>query len=149
MKAIHVLLISIFITMSMTSNAQNDKNRSEMGKVCRVYSGEGVYVTTCRIGPEKNNESLILVNGLDHPWNEKIWKAKVLKNNENFDYQIQLDGKPFIIFTYRSNYYSYTVYLKDFGGEKNEQSVSYDKDESNACSPEIFLNQYLEQQSKK
>lgn len=149
MKTIIVILTTVI--MSITANAQNkNANRPEMGSVCKTYKGEGIYVTTARIGAEKNNEVLIGITGVDHKWNGKIFKAKVKKNNANFDYVIQVDGQDYHIFIYRENWNGgYSVYLKDYGSGKIEQRVAYDEWESKSCKPEYLLTEYLEQQEKK
>lgn len=149
MKTIFVMLTTTIMSIHF-ANAQNKAERPEMGKVCKTYRGEGIYVTTARIGPEKNNEVLIGVTGVDHQWNGKIFKAKVKKNNANFDYVIQVDGKDYHIFIYRESWSGgYSVYLKDYGSGKIEQRVAYNEWESKDCNPEHLLTEYLEQQEKK
>lgn len=143
-----IALVAVVMISAGTIRAQSNSARPEMGKVCSVYSGEGIYVTTCRIGPEKNSEALVGVTGVDHQWNGRLFKAKVIRNNANFDYEIQADGKPYHIFIYRDNG-GYSVYLKNYGSGKTEQRVTYDKWESQRCKPEYLLTEYLEQQEKK
>lgn len=149
MKAIIVLLTAAIMSINY-ANAQSKNERPEMGKVCKTYKGEGIYVTTARIGAEKNNEVLIGITGVDHQWNGKIFKAKVKKNNANFDYVIKVDGQDYHIFVYRENWNGgYSVYLKDYGSGKIEQRVAYNEWESKDCKPEYLLTEYLEQQEKK
>lgn len=151
MKSIIVILTAAIMSISITTNAQSkNDNRPEMGSVCKTYKGEGIYVTTARIGAEKNNEVLIGITGVDHKWNGKIFKAKVKKNNANFDYVINVDGQDYHIFVYRENWNGgYSVYLKDYGSGKIEQRVAYDEWQSKDCKPEYLLTEYLEQQEKK
>ncbi len=149
MKTLFVMLTVILMSIHFV-NAQDKAERPEMGMVCRTYKGDGIYVTTARIGPEKNNEVLIGITGVDHQWNGKIFKARVVKNNANFDYVIKVDDKDYHIFIYRENWNGgYSVYLKDYGSGKIEQRVAYDEWESNSCKPEYLLTEYLEQQQKK
>lgn len=145
MKYISALLATAMACAGISANAQSESDRPEMGNVCRTYSGDGIYVTTARIGPEQNREVLIGVTGVDHRWNGKLFKAKVKTNNADFDYVIQVDGQDYHIFVHRKNS-GYSVYLKNYGGGKIEQRVSYSERSSSECKPEYLLTEYLEQQ---
>lgn len=146
-----IILSYLFTLLSMFAMAQNN-NRPEMGKVCKAYSSdEGLYVVTCRIGAEANNEVLIGINGVDHPWNGKIFKAKVIKktsissSNADIDYKITDGSKEYNVLTYSSTS-GYTIYLKPFGNTKGVNRAVYNKYKSNDCDPEWLLTQYLNQQ---
>lgn len=136
----------------ITSNAEAQKNdRPEVGKYCKVYrDGEGLRVTITRIGKEKDNEVLIGIQGIDHSWDKKIFKAKVTGYDDKLDYTISHNGKTYIIITYRGGYGSgYSIYLpKENNVEKTDRRLVYDEAFSNECKPEWLLTEYLEQKEK-
>lgn len=138
-----IALIAISCMMIAIAPATFAQKRPEVGNVCKVYTGEeGLRISTCRVGSVENNEVLIGIMGIDHPWNSKIFKAKVKQYDGKEDYEIMVNGKPYVIMTYR-NYYE--IYLTPYGTTKAEQYVSYDKNVSQECKPEWLLTEYLEQ----
>lgn len=140
MKKIAFLAIAFLMIFSLNSKAQN---RPEMGSVCKAYIGEeGLRITTCRIGSPENNEVLLGIMGIDHPWSGKIFKAKVRKYDGKEDYEITVDGKSYVIMTYRDYY---EVYLTEYGTTKATQYVAYNQDASQECKPEWLLTEYFEQ----
>ncbi len=145
MKAI--LSFTLIVMCTISALAQ----RPEVANVCKVYTGkEGLLISTCRIGEEPKNEVLLKVTGVDHPWNNRIFKstANKYKNNSsssefNIDYQITDGGKTYTILTYRDGIF--TAYLTPFGTLQTEHKLVYDEYGSRECRPERFLTEYLEQ----
>lgn len=145
-----IILSALFALISMATMAQNN-NRPEMGKVCKTYNGgEGLYIVTCRIGAESNNEVLIGINGIDHPWSGKIFKAKMIKksnissSNVSIDYQITDGGKQYNVLTYSENS-GFNIYLKPYASTQVAHRAGYDEGRSKDCDPEVLLTQYLAQ----
>ena len=125
-------------------------NRPQVGKFCKLYrAGEGLIVSLVRIGPEANNETLIGFNGFDHPWNEKIFKAKVVTADGRQEFTIQNNGRPWVVLVMRERYGQSTVFVPKYGSEQVERPVAYSQELSGQCDPDIFLSQYLNQQAKK
>lgn len=149
------ILLAIFLSViSMYTMAQNKTTRPEVGNVCKVYSGtEGLRITTCRLGAEDKNEALLGFSGVDHPWNGKIFKAKLKKfknnsnsNNFNIEYTIEWKGKQYNVLTFKEGYGSgFTAYMMPYGSLQVEHRLAYDEYGSSGCSPERFLTEYLEQ----
>lgn len=146
-----ILLLSVLSGfISLNAMAQN---RPEVGNVSKVYSGaEGLIITTCRLGPEKNNESLLKIEGVDHPWNGKIFKAKMRKtknnsatNNFDIDYEIEWQGKNYNVLTYRTTQNVFKAYMMPFGSLQVEHRLDYDQYGSSSSSPERLLTEFLEQ----
>lgn len=146
-----IVLSMLFGIFSLCAIAQNQ--RPEVGNVCKVYTGnEGLIITTARVGPEKNDEVLLKVEGVDHPWNGKIFKAKMTKrksnslnNNFDIDYEIEWEGKKYNVLTYRDQYSQFKAYMMPFGSLQVEHSLGYDKGNSSYCSSERLLTEFLEQ----
>lgn len=157
MKVIKKVTTLIFVLFSLCTMSMAQGKRPEVGTVCKVYTGaEGLMITTCRLSEESKNEALIGFSGVDHPWNGKIFKAKVNKfksnsnnNNFNLDYQIEWQGKKYTILTYRDSYRGgFTAYLTPYGSLQPEHALSYNEGASSNCSPERLLTEYLEQEKK-
>lgn len=145
MKKIFFVGLCAILCMSF-QNVFAQTKRPEVGNVCKVYTGyEGIRISTCRVGPVENNEVLIGIMGIDHPWNSKIFKAKVNKYNGKEDYEIKVNGKPYVLITYRDYY---MIYLTPYGTTKEEQYIWYNKDASSECKPEWLLTEYLEQEAR-
>lgn len=151
-----ILSVVLFSIISIYTMAQNKTDRPEVGNVCKVYSGtEGLRITTCRVGAEDKNEALLGFSGVDHPWNGKIFKAKLKKfknnsnsNNFNIDYTIEWKGKQYTVLTFREGYSAvFTAYMMPFGSLQVEHNLKYDEYGSSSCSPERFLTEYLEQKN--
>jgi hypothetical protein len=118
--------------------------RPQVGKYAKVYKGsEGMYLTLVRIGPAENNEALLTIEGIDHPWDGKIMIAKAKKYPDKTEYTIQVDGKDYVVFINRSG--AGEVYLQNGG---NPDYAYYDADRSRQVIPEHFLTAYLKQQDK-
>lgn len=118
--------------------------RPQVGKYAKVYKGsEGLYLTIVNIGPAENMEALLLIEGIDHPWDGKFMIAKAKKYSNKTEYVIQVDGKDYVVFINRSG--SGEVYLEKSG---NPDHVAYNEEFSRQVIPEHFLTKYLEQQDK-
>jgi hypothetical protein len=140
-----------FLGIISCSYSQEYKNvRPEVSQYCKVYhDNENLQVSTTRIGIAENNEILIEIFGIDHPFDKKIFKAKVNEYNTNTDYIIQFEGKDWVIMTKRGteNSINYAVYLPNKGKKATEFSIIYSKDLSNQCKPEYLLTAFLEQKN--
>lgn len=144
MKTISLIFFAAFSCFAINVQGQVT-NETEMGKVCKVYSGsEGLRVVMGRIGDEANNEMLIGIEGIDHPWSGKIFKAKVTKFDSKMDITIEVDGKPWTLLTYR---YDYILYLSKYGNENPERRLKYSETSSQDCKPEWLRADYLKQEA--
>ena len=145
-----ILLSIILATTAMAQTKKTGDNRPQVGKFCKLYrAGEGLIVSLVRVGPETNNEMLIGFNGFDHPWNETIFKAKVVTADGRQEFTIQNNGRPFVVLVMRERYGQSTVFVPKYGSEQVERPVSYSQELSAQCDPDIFLSQYLNQPTKK
>jgi hypothetical protein len=148
MRKLSCLCCSLFfLSYVSTVNAQESKKstRPEVGNYCKVYiNNENLQITTTRVGKSENNEILFEVFGIDHPFDKKIFKAKVLEYNNNMDITIQYEGKDWVIATKRGDD-NFMVYLPNKGKKSSEFNIAYSKDLSNQCKPEFLLTAYLEQ----
>lgn len=144
MKKIFIRSILMSVIFIFTGSLALAQARPQVGKYAKVYKGsEGLYLTVARIGPAENNETLLVIEGVDHPWDGKIFIAKTQKYPNKTEYAIQVDGKDYVVFINRSG--SGEVYLQKIG---NPDHVYYDEDRSKQVIPEHFLTAYLKQQEK-
>ncbi len=146
------VLLGLLFTLSFTTmtNAQNSKTkRPEVAQYCKVYSSnENLQVTTTRIGKEENNEILFELVGIDHPFDKKIFKAKVNEGSDNISITIKYEGEDWVIASQRGGsswYNDFTVYLPNKGKKMSEYVIFYSKEISNQCKPEWLLTAFLEQ----
>ncbi len=124
--------------------------RPEVGRYCKVYrAGEGLKVLLLRVGPESKNESLVALDGFDHPWDGKIFKASVTKADGRQEFMIQNNGRPFVVLVFRERYGQSTLFVPKYGTEETERPLIYSEDLSAECKPDILLSQYLQQQTPK
>lgn len=149
-----LLIIGFLILLvSLTAFAQTKKpndGRSEVGRYCKVYrAGEGLKVSLIRIGPEANNEMLVGLDGFDHPWEGKIFRAKVVTADGRQEFTIQNNGRPFVVLAMRERYGQSTLFVPKYGTEQTERPISYSEELSGRCDPDIFLSQYLNQKAGK
>jgi hypothetical protein len=146
MKKIFPKLIFMTAILLFTGSLSLAQSRPQVGKYAKVYKGsEGLYLTLVRIGPAENNEALLTIEGVDHPWDGKIMIAKAKKYPQKTKYAIQVNGEDYVIFINRSG--SGEVYLQGKGSD-NPDHVYYDEDRSRQVIPEHFLTAYLKQQDK-
>jgi hypothetical protein len=144
MKRIYSKLLLMAAVLLFTGTLALAQARPQVGKYAKVYKGsEGLYLTLVRIGPAENNETLVTIEGIDHPWDGKIMIAKAKRYPRKTEYTIQVDGKDYVVFINRSG--SGEVYLRKGG---NPDHVYYDEDRSRQVIPEHFLTAYLKQQDK-
>lgn len=123
--------------------------RPEIGRYCKVYrAGEGLKVLLLRVGPEAKNESLVGLDGFDHPWDGKIFKASVARADGRQEFTIYNNGRPFVILVFRERYGQSTLFVPKYGTEETERPLNYSEDLSAECKPDILLSQYLNQQKK-
>jgi hypothetical protein len=150
MKKLTRFCLLLLIGITTVSNAQDGKKtRPEVAQYCKVYvNNENLQVSTTRIGKEENNEILIEIFGIDHPFDKKIVKAKVVEYNNSIDMTMQHEGKDWIIITKRGSESwndTFTVYLPNKGKKSSQFNIAYSKELSNQCKPEFLLTAYLEQ----
>ncbi len=146
------LTLALLFTLSFATmtNAQNSKTkRPEVAQYCKVYtSNENLQVTTTRIGKAENNEILFELVGIDHPFDKKIFKAKVNESNDNISITIKYEGDDWVIASKQGDsswYNDFMVYLPNKGKKMSEYNIFYSKEISNGCKPEWLLTAYLEQ----
>ena len=143
----------LFILVSLTAFAQTkkaDNSRPAVGKYCKVYrAGEGLKVYLLRIGPESNNETLVGLDGFDHPWDGKIFRAKVVTADGRQEFTIQNNGRPFVVLVMRERYGQSTLFVPKYGTEQPERPIAYSEQLSTDCKPDILLSQYLNQPAGK
>jgi hypothetical protein len=144
------ILGQLFLTLSATvAYAQDSKTRPEVGQYCKVYIGdENLQITTVRLGKEENKEALLEVVGIDHPFDNKIFKVKVKETDNSTEMVIQWESKDWVILTKKtSNYGSemVTIYLPNKGKKLSEYNIYYTKELSGKCRPEYILTAFLQQ----
>jgi hypothetical protein len=146
-----VFLGSLLFALSFSNvNAQDGKkSRPEVAQYCKVYvDNENLQITTTRLGKPENNEILIEVLGIDHPFDKKIFKAKVQESTGSMDITIQYEGKDWVMITKRGSESwndNLMVYLPNKGKKSSEFRIIYSKELSNQCKPEFLLTAFLEQ----
>lgn len=143
-----ILIASLFAALfNLTAFAQiKTTTRPEVGKYCKVYrAGEGLKVYLLRIGPEVKNETLVGFDGFDHPWDGKIFKAKVVTADGRQEFTIQNEGRPFVVLVFRERYGQSTLFVPKYGTELPERPIAYSESLSKECDPDILLSQYLNQ----
>jgi hypothetical protein len=144
------LLIVLFSLPALAQTRKTNDGRPEVGKFCKLYrAGEGLIVSLVRVGAEANNETLIGFNGFDHPWDGKIFKAKVVTADGRQEFTIQNNGRPFVVLVMRERYGQSTLFVSKYGTEQVERPITYSQELSGQCDPDIFLSQYLNQQAGK
>ena len=143
------LSVPVLLAQSAKETPRPNTARPEIGRYCTVYrAGEGLKVLLLRIGPENKNESLVALDGFDHPWDGKIFKASVTKADGRQEFMIQNNGRPFVVLVFRERYGQSTLFVPTYGTEETERSLVYSEDLSAECKPDILLSQYLQQQTK-
>ncbi|GAB3643418.1 hypothetical protein [Spirosoma arcticum] len=144
------LIVVLLSGYAQAQSGKSDAARPEIGRYCKVYrAGEGLKVVLLRVGPEAKNESLVAVDGFDHPWDGKIFKASVVKADGRQEFTIQNNGRPFVILVFRERYGQSTLFVPKYGTEETERPLSYSEELSANCKPDILLSQYLNQQAQK
>lgn len=144
------LLAALLSLSAIAQTAKPEAPRPEIGKYCKVYrAGEGLKVLLLRVGPENKNESIVALDGFDHPWDGKIFKASVVKADGRQEFTIQNNGRPFVALVFRERYGQSTLFVPKYGTEETERPLSYSEELSANCKPDILLSQYLNQQAKK
>lgn len=148
-----ISLISLLVygqASGQSNAARPNAARPEVGKYCKVYrAGEGLKVLLLRVGPESKNEALVALDGFDHPWDGKIFKASVVKADGRQEFTIQNNGRPFVVLVFRERYGQATLFVPKYGTEETERPISYSEELSATCKPDILLSQYLNQQAGK
>lgn len=142
----YLAVSALIMTLGVGTAAANDDKRPEVGEIGKAYRGqEGLELRVLRYGKESKNEVILEYSGIDHKWNHKIWKAKVVNAGNGQDYVIEVDGKPYSTVVMRRGWgdsNSYEVYLPN--GPKG-MKVFYDSEMSKDMVPQHFLTAYLKQ----
>jgi hypothetical protein len=150
MKKIVFLATLFLLVFTIITQAQEGR-RPEVGKYCKVYvDNENLQITTVRVGDPESNEILFEVFGIDHPFDKKIFKAKVTEVDNRTNIIIKYEGKDWTIATKKSGDIgneNYTVYLPNKGKKYSEFTIVFSKELSNQCKPEYLLTAYLEQKN--
>lgn len=142
-----ISLLFCIVCLSATTMSQPADN-GETGRYCKKYNGgEGVIVTIMRIGDDKSNEALVAIEGVDHSWDRKIFKAKVNSYDNKKDFTISVKGKSFTALTWRDGRYILML-PKENAIEQMEFYLAYSKDLSGECKPEWLLKEYKEQKTE-
>jgi hypothetical protein len=143
------LIFLAFFTSAIQAQQIKTSDRPEVGKYCKVYvDNENLQISMVRIGDRQNDEILFEVFGIDHPFDKKIFKAKVTEVDDRTNITIKYEGKDWIIASKKGDGYSnqnFMVYLPNKGKKNSEISITYSKELSNNCKPEYLLTAYLEQ----
>ena len=98
-------------------------------------AGEGLKVLLLHVGPESKNESLVALDGFDHPWDGKIFKANVVRADGRQEFTIQNNGRSFVFLVFRERYGQWTLFVPKYGIEEVERLLVYSEDLSAACKP--------------
>ncbi len=151
-----LVLLSLLVVWSgfsaygQTKPVSIQDGRPEIGRYCKVYqAGEGLKLYLLRIGPESNNETLVGLDGFDHPWDGKIFKSSVVTADKRQEFTIQNNGRPFVVLVMRERYGPSTLFVPKYGTPQPERPVVYSESLSAECKPDVLLSQYLSQQAKK
>lgn len=144
------LMACLLSLTAFSQNKMSETARPQVGKYCKLYkAGEGLVVSLLRVGPESNNEMLVGFNGFDHPWDEKIFKAKVVSADGRQEFTIRYEDRPFVVLVIRERYGQSTLFVPKYGTEQPERPLQYSQQLSAECDPDIFLSQYINQQKEK
>lgn len=116
----------------------------EIGIIVKVFKGEeGLMVSLLRYGPEENNEFLLKIENIDHPWNHKIFKLKKHGDDYKAKYWTYEDGVPKgILLISGRDYSGYKIFLKN---RSSGIYLRYDEVLSGSSVPKDLLDEYLQQ----
>ncbi|TFW25024.1 hypothetical protein E4L96_05700 [Massilia arenosa] len=136
MRKQFVLLI---IGLALATQATAERGRPEVARYVKAYQGaDGVEVFITRIGPPNAREVLVQINGVDHPLDQRVLKARGDAVPAGTQYVATVDGKPLPL-----------LILGPAGGAELVAPVrtplQYDKNLSRQSQPEHMLTDYLEQ----
>ncbi|MCK5241850.1 hypothetical protein KAR34_05300 [bacterium] len=123
------------------------EKRAEVSKYAKVYTGyESVEVTTLRYGPRKNNEALVLIQGIDHEWDGKIILHKIIKKPDEIMMKRTGDEKEWVtIVNPTDNYSNETILLSIPKYQPKKICLKYNAKKSKNTKPKHILTQYLDQ----
>jgi hypothetical protein len=140
-----VFLSFMFCIQGAMTGAMADE-RPEMGRYVKAFSGDlGVVVRLTRIGPPSNNEVILQVEGVDHPWDKMIVKHRVEYANNRETYTATLpNGSEFQTFLLTET--TGQLYLPN---TNRAMRVSYDGALASQENPQHFLTAYLKQEAEK
>ena len=92
------------ITAAAKAPETRPKDYTEVGQYAEVYQGQkNLQVTIIPLGAQEKKEALVVVSGIDHPWNKRvfltnIWSTITARSGEDFvhktiDYVTKVNGK--------------------------------------------------------
>lgn len=135
MKKLLGLLLALFCYSAFADDA-----RPEVSRYTRAYSGdEGIQVFVTRIGPAEKGEVLIMVSGVDHPFDGVIRKGRVESSERQRRYMIGKDSTLLIL-----EGTSGAVYLPWLPNNLRNMRVQYDSSLSAQANSEHLLTRWLE-----
>lgn len=132
------------------------EKRQEVSKYAKVYTGyESVEVTTLRYGPRKNNEALVLIQGIDHEWDGKIILHKIIKKPDEIIMKRTGDEKEWVTIVNPTDNYSKVNSADNYSNEiillsipkyqPKKICLKYNAKKSKDTKPKHVLTQYLDQ----
>ena len=130
----------------MTSSHAEDK-LPEMSPYTTAYSGgEGYRVWIARIGPKANQEALVQISGIDHKFDGRVLRAKLVSsaNGANVKYTATVDGQSYELLTVEGTRATLRI-----TGAPWSSDLSYDKTLVNDRAPQHLLTDYLENSQAK
>lgn len=135
-----VVILSFVFCMQ---NAIADE-RPEVGRYVLAFTGDlGVTVWMTRLGPLGNNEVIMQVEGVDHPWDKVIVKHRVEYGADRETYVATLpDGSEFRTFLLTGT--TGELYLPS--GHRTMR-LTYDRALAAQGKPQHFLTDYLKQEA--
>lgn len=138
-----LLVILSFVFCIQNAAAEE---RPEVGRYVKAFTGDlGITVWMTRLGPPGNNEVIIQVEGVDHPWDKVITKHRVEYGSDRETYVATLaDGSEFRSFLLTGT--SGELYLPS---AQRTMRVSYDRALAAQGNPQHFLTDYLKQEAAK
>lgn len=86
------------LTIGLMSTSSAAENRPEMSRYTTAYSGgEGFRVWVARFGPKENQEALVQISGIDHKFDGRVIRAKVIPGlgGNSVKYVATVDGQAY------------------------------------------------------
>jgi hypothetical protein len=139
------LILSFVFCIHSAAMADERPARPEVGRYIKAFSGDtGVMVWMVRIGPDSDNEVLIQVEGVDHPWDKIIRKHHKEANGARETYTTTVNGSDWqtLLVTDASG----ELYLPNVG---HPLKVTYDRGLAAQGNPQHFLTAYQKQEAEK
>ncbi|WP_028454417.1 hypothetical protein [Chitinilyticum litopenaei] len=123
---------------------------TELGRYVKAYSGEeGVKVWLLRYGPESANEALVQVGRVDHPWDLRILKAKLVQRTADEQrYVVQHKGADYTMLIVRGS--AAELWLpSQTAFPASPRSLRFDEALANQGNPQRFADEFQQQTAQK